>query len=165
MRALPGGHAHTLSFRFSPRFKGRNTGISDTKETMKILVVVTAALLLCTQAFAGNPETATVNVTVLHAPEGQLSLPVDYQVITEGNILKISVTATDLNKTDILQYRYLINNKEVQAWTLNSSIDYSLKAGDTGLQKIKAQIKDNTATIEATEVQIFVFRASPTLPE
>ena len=132
---------------------------------MKPFFIILATLLLCTQVFAGNPETATVNVTVLHAPVIQSSLPADGHIITEGSTLKISVTATDLNKTDILQYRYFINNKEVQVWTLDSSIDYQLKTSDTGLQKIKAQVKDNTTTIETTEAEVFVFRVSPTLPE
>ena len=122
-------------------------------------------VLLCQQAFALDSVTVDIKVTIQHPPNIGDFLPADGSVITEGDTLQLSVTATDPNSNDILQYQYYINDEVKEPWTTDNTFSYMITGEDVGLNTIKAEVTDGKETIQTQEVEIFVFRGSPGLPD
>jgi len=132
---------------------------------MKKLIFILTMLLLCQQALALDSVTVDIRVTVQHPPDIGGFMPADGTVTTEGDTLLISVTATDPNINDALQYQYYINGEVKAPWSAENTFSYKLTVGDVGLNTIKAEVTDTKETVATQEVEIFVFRGSPGLPD
>ena len=130
---------------------------------MKKAFILIALLLLTTQALALDEGSFYIKVTVNHPPQLRAFGPADGTTITEGDELTISVSAEDPNR-DILEYRFIVNGTEKQAWSTEQTCIYTLTSNDIGLNTIKAEVRDDMETISTPEVEIFAFRGSPDLP-
>lgn len=131
---------------------------------MKKYIFILIIILLCAQASALDSKTVAIQITINKPPSIGTFTPVDGNVVSEGDTLEISVTATDPNN-DILQYRFFVNGAIKRDWGTASSFNYVLGTNDVGLNKIKAQITDNMLTVETDEVEVYAFRNTVETPQ
>lgn len=133
---------------------------------MKKALLLITMLLLCAQALALDTETITIEIKVNQPPivDPDNSYPQDGYVINEGATLQISVVATDANN-DMLEYQFLVNDVVERGWGAASVFDYVLDAGDTGLKRIKAGVRDGMVTVQTDEVEVYVFRGTVAVPD
>lgn len=132
---------------------------------MKKTILVLAIVLMAAQTYALETGLFKVSFMVNRPPLIEGVEPADGGVITEGDTLEISVDASDANE-DLLQYQYLINGAVKEDWTTDNTHSYTLTADDVGKNSITVRVKDPLTTVECSPpVEIYVFRASPAVPE
>jgi hypothetical protein len=134
-------------------------------KNLKTVILIIAAFILSSQAFALDTASINIKITVNQPPGVEEISPKDGYAIIQGSTLNITVTAYDPNSQDILQYQYYINGALKRDWTKEPSFNYILNAEDIGLNKIKVKVTDGIETIETEEAEIYVFRGSPDMPE
>jgi len=132
---------------------------------MKKLILVLTMILLSVQALALESETFVIGITINQKPVIASFAPADGHVIIQGDTLQISVTASDPNAGNVLEYQFIINDVVRKTWGNDSQFSFPLEESDTGLNSIKVEVTDGLQTVETEEVEIYVFRQSPDLPQ
>jgi len=129
----------------------------------KIIKIIILSLLICARASAGPEEPVSITITINKPPSIDDFTPVDGHVVSEGDTIQISVTASDPNN-DILEYRFTVNGIVKRDWGTSDTYSYVLGPSDVGLNSIKAEVRDTSVTIETGTAEVYVFANVPILP-
>jgi len=162
----------TILLIAAPALASTSTSANYTLEHPKIVIMggsasstnysldyVEAGGLFCGQAQSANYSFEVTPSAIVYDNPPLIN---EVSVTSQANFhrdwpLTINVDAQDPDG-DNMEYRYLVNDQEVQAWTTQNQIEWRHDAGDLGENSIEVEVRSQDKTSTKTPEKAHVFR-------